>query len=76
MHSPCQLPASSSGIGATHWRHAGYVLLRQPPPRKPERTLLQFLPRLCAIRRRAMLPGERIVRRVPSQTEPGLDEGW
>ena len=46
MHSPCQPPASTSGLGATHWWHAGYVPPRQPPPPKAVRTLLQFLPSL------------------------------
>ena len=35
MHSPCQPPASTSGLGATHWWHAGYVPPRQPHPRRP-----------------------------------------
>ena len=76
MHSPCQPPASTSGLGATHWWHAGYVPPRQPPPPKAARTLLQFLPSISAIRRRATLPVQGNVGRAPQQTEAGLDEGW
>ena len=43
-------------------------------PQKAADTLLQFLPSLSAIRRRATLPGQRNVRRAPKQTEAGLDE--
>ena len=35
MHSPCQPPASTSGLGATHWWYMGYVPPRQPHPRRP-----------------------------------------
>jgi hypothetical protein len=75
MHPPCQPPGAISGIGVTHWRHAGYVPPHQPPPRRSHARCCNSYQASGAIRRRATLPGLRNGRRAADQTGAGRGSG-